>query len=450
MSLFTDLIAQIPAVTDGVPLGMDEEYPGCRFVIQAAVVPPGSTLPFTLGTSFLGGPRWMDITPDCQGISWQRGGAPGQRPIAGEMTLRLDNRQHKYHPWQSLYYGPGTLLRAVISDGMRICSYQFTGLVQKWVEDGEGLEAYAWVDINVWEVQFLLNEVNDNALISPIGAGDDLLARFNRLLAQAAWAFGLNVFTTQHATFQATNLSQDVATEAYLTVDSVDATLWSGKDGTLYVRDRSRGSGILWEIDWPDMHPDAAKNANDDERILSEVNLARTGGTEVNYSNPTLAGRYQKRSTKRDGLITQAEAADADLARVAAGILGRADQTYRPVSLGLDSGQNHIARRLLVEAELTDRLTIDRLVGGEHRVVFSRYAICAISVGVMVSAAGTHWSGDIGLDIETDSDWTVVSSPLIWGVHTWGSGHTWGPRDYDMFPRAKWGTAKWGRDKWSL
>lgn len=451
MTLLADLLLQAPLLTDGVPLGWEEDYLGWRFYIQVAVAPAGSVLPFVLGTSVLGGVRWTDLTKSCQGISWSRGGEPAQRPIAGELSLRLDNRQHVWHPWQSSYHGPGSLTRVCISDGTNI-RYCWTGLTTSWKEGSAGLNAYPWIDVVAWESMFLLNEVNDNALVTPVGAGETIGPRMDRLLAKVDWQFGCDITHTTGGSFQATNLAQDILTETYLTVDSLDATVYPGKDGNLKVRDRSIGTDVHWRYYPDDIDPDSTEYANDDERLLGTVALARLGGTEINYTNTAIAGRYQKRSTKRDGLITNAEAADADLQRVADGVLGRGDETYRPVHFSVDSSQSHMARRLLIEGEITDRLTMEQIVDDTRRVVFYSYALCSIHVGVMVTKAGTHWTGVFGLDIEVDSHWTQVGGSLVWGRDTWGAGRTWGSRSYVSFPRARWGAASalWGRSKWSL
>lgn len=451
MTTFSQLLDELPAMSGGVPMGShwQDDYIGWRFFIQVATTPAGSVLgTMTLGPAILGGPRWLDVTADCQGLSWTRGGTPAQRPIAGELNLRLNNKPNKYHPFQNTYFGPGTLLRVIISNGISM-HYCFTGLTQSWKEGSAGLAAYEWVDIVAWEPMFLLNEVNDNALLTPLGAGDTLAQRIDRLLTLAEWQFGTDVLCACPGTFQATNLGQVVATEVYLSVDSVDSVVWSGVDGRLHIRERRFGTGVHWQFLRVFRDPDTTVFENNDDRLLSAINLARTGGSETLYTNVGLAGRYQKRTTKRDGLVTQAEAGDGDLARVAAGVLGRATQAYRPVEFAVDCSQNHMARRLLVEADITDRVTIDRLVGTTSRVIFSDYAICSLSVGVTVTLHGTHWTGTIGLDIEVDSHWSQTSGSLVWGRDTWGAGKTWGPRSYVTFPVARWGVSHWGTDWWS-
>lgn len=421
-----DLMVLPPNMADGVPLGMPQ-YPGFRFFVQIAVASSGSILPFVLpGT--LGAPTWFDVTADLAGVDWERGGSAGGRPMAGEVRFRLNNVDCKWSAWQNPYYGPGTLMRMVIYGGGIPFYYLFAGVIQSWEDGGEGQLAYEWIDVVAWEPQFLWNEVNDNALLTSVGAGENLNGRINRLANKVDYQFGYGVPSTSPATFQGTDLAQDMATELYLTVDSADCVAWCGRRGQMLIADRAVGNGVAWEIQQNDINPDTLKTANDDVRILAQVALARVGGSEVVFTNVGVAARYYRRSTKRDGLVTVAEAADADLVRVANGILGRSNQTYRPRSLEMESGQNLYAQRMLVEAEITDRVTVRSLAGDGSRLVFFSYALCKTSISVMVKDGGTYWSGTFELDIEVDSHWSHFRPIWVWGVSFWGSAtEGWGP-----------------------
>lgn len=399
MTVMSELCAEPVAVTDGVPLGI-AGYPGYRFVAQIAVATAGSLLgTFVLGSSKLGGPRWRDITGDIQGMSIDRGGEPAGRPIAGEITIRLHNPTGTWSPWVNPFYAPGTLLRIVIGNGV-VTKPQFTGLVHSWNEAGVGLDAYEWIDIVAWEPQFLLAGIDDNALAVAVGAGETLTQRIDRLLAKAAWQFDRSIVSTLTATYQATDHAQDVASEMYRVVDSVEVTVWSGKDGRLRFRERRLGNGGAWTLAHQDKNPESLITANDDDRILASVDLARVGGSSVTYTNTGIAGRYQRRTSQRTDLVTVAEPANADLARVAAGMLARGRQTYRPQQFEVQSGQGPGPAALIFETELTDRVALDH-----HAVTFANYAICGFRHDVTVTKAGCYWITTITLDIEADSGW---------------------------------------------
>lgn len=398
MTVKSDLCLQPLPMTDGVPLNC-EGYIGWRFAVQIALVTGANVLPFILGTSQLGGPRWVDVTGDIQGLSWGRGGQPAQRPIAGELSFRMLNNDWKWSPWRSPFYGPGTTVRIVVGNGT-ITKNQFCGQVQSWNEGSVGLDAYSWVDITVWENFYLLSQVNDHALAGVVGGGETLTQRVDRLLTQAAWQYDRDIVSSTPATFQSSDFAQDVATELFRTLDSVDATAWPAKDGMIKIRDRSVGTGAHWTLGHPDLNPDTFVTQNDDERILSSVDLARIGGTFVTYTNLGLASRYDRRSTNRTDLNTVAEGGDADLARVASGVLARARQTYRPISFEVQSGQGEFASELILESDLTDRITID-----DGPVAFVNYAICGYQHDVVVTADGVYWIATIMLDIEATSAW---------------------------------------------
>lgn len=411
MTVLSDLCMEPIAITDGVPLGI-AGYPGYRFVVQLAIVNSGSLLgeTFILGASVLGGPRWRDITGDIQGLTYGRGGMPAHRPIAGELALRLHNVADTWAPWTSPFYGPGSMLRVAIGNGT-ITKQQFCGQVQAWREASVGLDAYDWIDVTVWESMFLLAEVNDHALAGVVGGGETLTQRIDRLLAKADWQFDRDIASSTAATFQSTDLASDMATELYRTVDSVDATVWPAKDGKLKIRDRATGTGVHWTLAHQDQNPDSLITNNDDERILSSVDLARIGGASVTYTNTGLAGRYQRRSTSRTDLNTVAEAGNADLERVGTGMLARARQTYRPVSFEVTSGQGPGPAALIFDSDLTDRVTLDH-----GPVTFTNYAICGYQHAIQIAAAGVYWTTTINLDIEADSGWYLgLPTPALVG-----------------------------------
>ena len=379
-----------------------------RFAVEIAIVTNGGLLgTFVLGTSVLGGPRWNDVTQDCEGLHWNRGGEPTDRPIAGAASIRLNNDSGYWSPWNSPFFGPGTMVRIVVSDGTTLIN-QLCGQTVVWNEACEGLGAYEWVDITVWENMFLLSSVDDHGLAGVVGGGDTLTQRVDRLMTQADWQFGIAVFATPPATFQATDFAQDVLTELYRTVDGVDAVVYPAKDGMLIIRDRTTGSGVSWVYERPDQDPDSIVTANDDDRILSSVDLARVGGTVVHFDNAGIAGRYQRRSTQRTDMITVAEPGDADLARVAYGILARGRQTYRPVTFAVESGQGLNQAKMIIEADITDRVTLNH-----DEVIFADYPICAVEHDVTVAAAGIYWRASFALDIEADSSWNVKTPARV-------------------------------------
>jgi len=402
MTVYDDLCYAPLDMSHGVPMGMPGYPAPWRFAVEAAIVTIGNLLgTFVLGNGILGGPRWVDATHDCEGVHWNRGGEPAGRPIAGEANIRLNNDSGAWSPWESPFFAPGTMVRMVIGDGTTTLT-QFTGTTVVWNEASAGLEAYQWVDITAWETMSLLSEVDDHALAGVVGGGDTLTQRVERLLDQADWQFDFEVETAVAATFQATDFAQDVLTELYRTVDSVDCVVYPSKHGELVIRDRATGSGVTWFYQRPDQHTDAVVTANDDERILSSVDLARVGGSVVTYTNVGIAGKYQRRATQRTDMATIAETGDADLARVAAGMLNRAKQTYRPVTFAVESGQGANQSTMIVESDITDRVSL-----AHGAIVFRGYSICGVEHDVTVAAAGIYWRASFALDIEADSTWSL-------------------------------------------
>lgn len=428
MSVFTDLIAEPIDTSMGVALG----YSDYRFVVQAAITSTGSplgTVPgsFILGTSTLGGPRWRDITGYFQGISFSSGGTPGDRPIAGELKIRLNNEGREFSPYRSPYYAPGTLFRIVVGNDSDL-HHVFTGLVQSWNESSEGLRAYQWVDIVVWESMYQLGMVDDLELSSVVGVGETLVQRLDRLVTAASWQFGSEVVGTEPSLswqYQGTLLAQDILSEMYLTADSIDYQVIPGKDGSIRVVDR--------EIEWVDVAyrvlgtdvatvADSLITQNDDVRLLSDITLGAVGGTPLVYTNSGIASRYQKRSQHRTDLITQDPGANEDLDKVAAGILGRGDTTYRPMSVQLDTQHGDPVWQFVLFADIGNLCHIDDEDSG---VRFSSYPICGMDHAIEVMNTGAvHWTCTTHFDIESSSTWAVRNTDSRWGTATWGSS-TW-------------------------
>ena len=263
------------------------------------------------------------------------------------------------------------MVRVVVGDTATTALLpQFCGTVQSWNGAREGAlhegSGYHWVDIVVWENMFLLSEVNDHALAGVVGGGDTFTQRVDRLLAQA----GMGVRPRHRhrrttATFQSTDFAQDVATEMYRTVDSVEVIVWPGKDGMLMFRDRTTvpgASGPCPPRPKPGLGGDRQRRRHSSShRSTWPVSAAPPSRTPTSGS----PGRYQRRSKQRTDLATVAEPGDADLARVA-----NRHAHPGPPNLPARLVRHRIRPRcrpstkMIVEADITDLITLE--AGPDH------------------------------------------------------------------------------------
>jgi hypothetical protein len=426
VSTYSDLQAQVPAATAGHPIGVG----AWRFVVEIALPLTDTSLLGTmrLGYDVLSDLEYTDVTGYVHGVEWDRGGSPGDRPQVGELRFRLNDPAGDFAPHQSIYFGPGTLVRVGVGlrdNAGRMGLYwpQFTGVVQSWEEGSAGVGAAGWIDVVAHEVMYLLGQVNTNALASPVGNDDDAGLRALRLIEAAHAKFtveteidfgGAGPFT-----LQSTDMADNRLTELYLTADSVDALLYSTKGGNLalvtrainHVDDaatlfanRPRLSTLPQTVDDVPIVADTLTTLNDDELILSEVTLAQVGGTEVTYENDGIAGRYGFRATGRSDLLTRNVYGGADLAWLAARILARGSETYRPAALELHSEHGESVVKFLTIAEIGQLVDVVRT----GRVMFLEYAIARMAHRVApLGPDSATWTCTVELDVEHLSRWSL-------------------------------------------
>lgn len=382
---YASLAATVPGSGVGQLLGSGTN----RFAVQAAYVPTASAKlgSFTLGTSKLTDATWQDITGAVMSCGWERGNTSGQRPMAGQLTLTLRNDTRTYSPGVSTYFAPGTMVRVVCGDPTVIGSVQFTGITQSWDEYFDG--GVRFVTVVALEPMFMLGDVNQAAVVA-IGSGDSLTQRVQRIADAAGFPFALETNRGSglagSQTFQATTLAQEALTEAYLTVDSVDGVLFSTKAGKLGVCERAAfyvssayalGNTIA-------IRSDELTTTNDDRILVSEVTLARAGGTEQTFTQSGFAARYRTSSFSRNDLITNS---DTDLATVASGLLARGTQTWRPVSCQVVAADSSTQFGFLMGVDVGTVVSVKDAT----YTTFNNYSCCRLSHSIAPRGSAAVW-----------------------------------------------------------
>ena len=428
---YLDLTSAPIGASAGSPVG----YAGWRFCVQVATTLTGAVLgSFVLGTDVLSEVQWTDVTADVEFVDIERGNAAGENPGAGKLSVRLRNITGAYLPRNGLYFGPGTLCRVSIGPGSTLCPW-ITAVSTSWNETSDGDRKVRWIDIEADEVTSLLGEVNNEA-VSPIGAGESVLARFNRVLDSANWQFGSNPSIPSPVSgwaMQPTTLADDAWTELELVAESTGLVLIADKQGRVCLRPRvNAGTAVTLGSDVP-IIADSIDTENDARRVLGQVTAGRHNEDEdvyepaLTYYKSGIEGRYQKRSTSFTNLRTRNPGNNEDLALYANDRLDRGAQTYRVGSVGLNTLNGAAVWNFLSTVDIgspvnvihADRDTTD-LVG-----MFLDYFVCKYNIHIepLSSARSVFISGTIETDTTATSQYAYgpLWDTARWDISTWGT-----------------------------
>lgn len=328
-----------PAVHRGVPLGVGD----WRLVIERLRGAGAVVGVDKVDTGVVGSLVWEDLTPAWRGYSSTRGAqVPRGRPMVGEVFLTVDARSD---PSLDPYFDytntrAGTIIRCGLvsladhrADGWLP---QWCGLVDSWSPTYvQGADRFA--DVTLVETLSVLAQIDDNALPSPVGAGERLVARADRLLSAAEWRFGLvslfgPLFGEPSITLQSTDMAMNRSVELYLTADSTGGVIRSDVTGAALVTDRAAdrptrladfstffGNATLAVTTADDdldgdtvaiaYDRDSVITSTSPDALVNEHRYARAGGTEQVAVHKVSQGVFRsKRVRARGDLLCQLDA----------------------------------------------------------------------------------------------------------------------------------------------
>lgn len=345
-----------PTITEanlrGVPIGLGD----WRMIVERmeSAVEGGGTIAeigvSVVGTVSDGGSghkigrlSFADFTDKVRGMQWVRGADEQRgRPRVGEVNVTVDTSDHENDPFTN--YGqtrPGVIMRCgVVSDSdTRADGWlpQWTAVVDAWptrYEPSKGHVADSYSDVTLTETTSSLARIDENALTGgPVGAGDKIIARVDRLLTAAMWKYGRTYaedFDEGPVTLQSTDMTMNRVSELYLAADSTDRIVRSDTTGALLITshnptldtrlgDFSTDSGdpliILtplatdltggtWTLGY-DIR--SLEIANDPEGIYNDHRFAREGGTQQVVEHTVSIGRFGRATKPRNDLICQTD-----------------------------------------------------------------------------------------------------------------------------------------------
>lgn len=300
--------------------------------------------------------EWESLNDVTRGMEWTRGAdQPNGRPRNGEIVVTLANPMSGVHdPWVNYAHTrPGVIMRAGITSATDTRADGWvplwTGLVESWdiVKVGardSGYRADSYAEVRLIETLSWLARINGNSIGSPVGFGDTIVDRVERLLDAAVWPFGqvslLDPVGEPAIALQSTDMSLNRLAELYLSADSVLTTgafggggiVCSDVTGAALVTTRSAWrltrlgefssafggvystigfgasdttGGDMWTIAYD---PDSVDTANDPEGIVNDHRYTRVGGTQQLFPHPISIGQFGRSTRARNDLIMTTDA----------------------------------------------------------------------------------------------------------------------------------------------
>jgi hypothetical protein len=394
---------------------------------------------------------WLPLEDRVRGINWQRGSddpADG-RPVTGIAELQLDNRDRAWSPWSrdslATYRGPGTLMRWGIRT-MLSWIPQYSGLVETWVEETEGLGAENLVSVTLIETIGRLGTLDGHQVSPAVGAGETSGQRAVRLLDEAAWNLGFYDEAQSSITLQATTMAANRLAELHLTAESVDAWFRAHRSGLAMLEPQDPADhpaynfpeaarydldrydvglyGGVNEDDYSTMRhasyyyseivlspwaadesapdetgrtrltlvydADSLVSLNDLDAVVNDVRLTRVGGAIQVAVDEFSIGRRGHRSLARTNLVTQL---DADVLTIAeATVARRSERVLRVESVDLwNRPGNRFGQAVLDVGDLVKVIMPDNQLAVRGHVTSLEHSITPQSVDEVV------WTTTIGL-----------------------------------------------------
>lgn len=373
-----------PAAGRGYPIGAGD----WRLVIERLVGTGSLWGASKWGTAKWGGGGWEDLSDEFRGMSWRRGSdEPVGRPRAGQITIDIGNVADVLSPWENYpSTRPGTIMRAglISATDTRADGWipLWTGTVEDWpvtyiAARSSGHRADSYVRVTLTETMSMLATIDDNALGSPVGAGDRIVTRLARLLDNVRWKYGLLELWPPAgeptATLQSTDMAMNRAAECYVAADSTGTIVRSDVTGALVVTtiDQDRPTrladfsslfgipmlGLVGDDDTPTQlwyDADSFVTANNRDAIRNDMRWARVGGTQQVVEHPISIGRFGRRTDRRTDLQCQTDGQVLALAKAAVNLKART--ALRVESVSVTSTGRPEAMLRVAAADVHDRV----------------------------------------------------------------------------------------------
>jgi hypothetical protein len=239
--------------------------------------------------------------------------------------------------------------------------------------------------------------LNNQVITTVAGAGVQLSgARVNAILDQIGYPSSLGARTIQggNVTLQADPGTSRQVLDALRTVqDSEQGAFFVAAGGELTFYDNSGLIGSSQQGQNPGSGFDDNFYANaevkfDDDILVNNVTVTRTGGTPQNVSNATSIAQYFVRNGTRDGVLVQTDAEALYIAKTLLNVLSDVSPRIDSVTINLNKFTDWLTPQFLISKELMKGITItkampnagsitvyDVVAGIEWRIANNRYDV---------------------------------------------------------------------------
>jgi len=364
-------------------------------------------------------PTWAaDITAYVREWSTHRGSQRGlQKVEAGTATVVLDNRSGRFTPQNtSSPYYPNLLpmRRLRIRATWNAVTYPiFSGFVEAWPATfPAGVDQI--VTLSVVDAFKVLSLATINTSFPQHLSG----ARINAALDTLGWPLADRDIDAGQSTVPAITLANESALSHMQAIEHAEGgRLFMARDGKMTFVDRAPGatpdfSGRTWTDDGSEVmsYRDITLAFND-ELLVNEARLTRTGGTEQVVSSDTSTSKYFRRSLVEGGiqLVTDNEVLD-----LASELVGKYSEPVQRIEGLEDNAMGHGLWGNVLARELRDQARIVK-----HPVGSSVLSQDSFLEGISHDAPSGEWRTSLTVSP------TLAEGFFVWDTSKWDVDTRW-------------------------
>jgi hypothetical protein len=295
-----------------------------------------------LGTNVLGAYDVTDV-PNVVQMSIRRGRTSlDQTFAAGTGTVVFEDRNGDWNPDNTLspFYGqlvPGIQLTMRVTRNLTNYSL-FSGYIRSYDYTWDIGDPYARVTLTATDALYLFNLAEVDT-VAGAAAGDLPGARINQLLDELEWPASARNINPGTVTLQNDPGDARQLLAALQTVTQTDlGALFIDVAGRVTFLDRAglsaraTGTAVAFRDTGTDLEYQQIDYAFDDDQIINQAVVTRSGGTAQTATDAASVTQYFKRSTARSGLLMEDDA--RALQQANAIVANRAQPKLRINSIG--------------------------------------------------------------------------------------------------------------------
>jgi hypothetical protein len=376
---------------------------------------------------------WTDVTQYVRSWSVKRGAGQGDSP-----TLRYDpgtaviefNDGFRYFDPENLA-GPFVTAGVTQVEAMRRVRVRavwngvtypiFYGYADDWKPSYQG-SSWTYTMLPATDGSVLLSSDNREALLSPVGVGEDSGARVTRILDAYGWPSTDRVISTGDTTLQATDMAGASLTELQLVQDTEQGEFYIDAQNRAVFRHRRAAltearsttaqatfgdGGYLATGEIP--YADATMSTPGDT-LVNTVSATNAGGVEQVVTDAVSASRYTTKSHARSDLLGQTDDTALQWAHWLAYQYSTPRRRFARLEFNTpDPGVQSVFWPAMLGRDFGDRITVVRRPAGGGTAITRD---CFVR-GVEHSSNGVEWTSAFTLQGADRYSFFVVGDPIL-------------------------------------